>query len=132
VPDVVVLQWGTNDTVLRVPHGEFVADFIESAELLRIAGAVAIVVKPIGFAPLASLDPSIDPEVRGLLRVFLKDTVKQQRAVAIAARNLGLPHCAVRTRPRRFWLDAFHPTLDAYRDLVAPQLAACIRRFAGL
>lgn len=131
-PDVVVLQWGTNDAVLGVPHQDYVDDFIEVAEVFRSYGSIAIVVRPIGFAPLASLPPEIPPANRDLLRSFLAYTVEQRQALARGARNRGLPYCAVRTRPKRFWADPFHPTVDAYRDLVAPTLSRCIRRFAGI
>lgn len=131
-PDVVVLQWGTNDTILEVPNRAFVDDFIELAELFRFAGSIAIVVRPIGFAPLASLPPDLDAGSRDLLRVYLQHTVEQRQSLATGARNRGLPYCAVRTRPKWFWADAFHPTTDAYRDLVAPALMRCIRRFAKI
>lgn len=131
-PDVVVLQWGTNDTILGVSHQDFIDDFIEIAEVFRLHGSVAIVVRPIGFAPLASLSPQLPADSRDLLRGFLKATVGQQQALARSSRGRGLPYCAVKTRPKRFWQDAFHPSSDAYRDVVAPKLTGCIRRFAAI
>jgi lysophospholipase L1-like esterase len=130
-PDVVVLQWGTNDAVAGVSAEDYAVNVAATARLFREHGTFVIVTRPLGFVPLSS----VPKETSGLdlLRHLHAETVRQRRALTVVLRSAGgFPTIRLKTRPRDYWQDAFHPSVEAYRDVLAPRLMQDVRRLGDL